>query len=205
MECSKIKNNILKNCDFPLITGTGNRAFVINKEDIESVIFNVLNKSIVEFIVLKPGAIAYVIEGINNSISPKATLIQNTFTKNYDHLISFIGFDISPETKDNIEKSKEGLFVVITENVFRGEDGSSAFEIYGLSSGLVYTLLEKDPNNADTSGGFAFTLASGKNKENFLPASVFIVSYEATLSFIESLLIPSLGGFSNGFSNGFNV
>jgi len=185
--CGKISANILADCDDPLQTGTVDRAIVINLDDIESVAFNT-NKMIVEDIVLKVGKTAFVIDGINNSIMPKATMIQQTFAKVYDHIVKMIGFDISPATKENLEFMKYGRFVVIAENVFRGTAGNSAFEVYGLNVGLEITILEKDPNNVDTQGGFDFTFATNKNKEPKMPLTFFDTDYTTTKALIDGLL-----------------
>lgn len=187
--CGKISSNILADCDDPLQTGTIDRAIVINLEDIESVAYNATNKMIVEDIVLKPGKVAYQIDGINNSIMPKATMIQQTFAKVYDHIVKMIGFDISPATKENLEFMKYGKFVTICENVFKGASGNSAFEIYGINVGLEITILEKDPNNLDTQGGFDFTFATNKNKEPKMPLTFFDTNYTTTKSLIDALLV----------------
>lgn len=186
--CGKISSDILASCENPLQTGTVDRAVVINKDDIESVVYNLTNKMIVEDIVLKAGKTAYQIDGINNSIMPKATLIQQTFAKVYDHVVKMIGFDISPTTKENLEFMKYGKFVVIAENVFQGTAGNSAFEIYGLNVGLEITILEKDPNNVDTQGGFDFTFATNKNKEPKMPLTFYDTDFATTKALVDGLL-----------------
>lgn len=199
--CNLISNSIAFDCENPNISGT-RRAWILNFNDIDSVSL-ASNKMIIENIILKAGKISYKIDGRQNSIAPKSTLINGTFTKNYDHSVGILSFDISPELKENLEGARRGLFVVIVENVFKGTSGNSAFEVYGIDAGLRFTILEKDPNSQDTQGGISFTLATDKNKEPFGARTFFDSDYQTTLALIESLSsLPS--DFNNDFNNDFN-
>lgn len=201
--CEKISSSIAFNCENISTTGT-RRAWIINFNDIDSVVYG-SNKMIIEDIILKARKISYKVSGNQNSIQPKVTLINGTFVKNYDHIVSMIGFDISPAGKENLQGAKNGLFVVIVENVFRGIGGNTAFEVYGIDSGLKFTLLDKDPNNADTQGGFQFTLANDKNKEPFGARTFFNTDYITTLDLIENLQFLNLlldNGNNLVFDNG---
>ena len=186
--CGKISGNILADCNVPMQSGTADRAIIINKDDIESVTVNATNDMVIEAITLKATKVAYQIDGINNSIRPSATLVQLTFKKMFDHMVQMIGFDISPLVKNSLTVGLEGRYVIITENLFRGTAGNSAFEIYGLTVGLELTVLTKDPNNQDTQGGFDFTFATNKNKEPRMPLTFFDTSYAATKVLVDGLL-----------------
>lgn len=185
--CGAISGNILFDCENPMQSGTRDRAWIINLADIDTITYNT-NKMIVEEITLKAGKTAFYIDGQNNSIMPKASLVKLTYHDVYDHVIKMLGFDISPSTKENLEGMKSGRFVIITENVFKGTGGNSAFEIYGLNVGLELTILEKDPNNQDTQGAFDFTFATNKNKEPKMPLTFFDTDYNTTKELIEGLL-----------------
>lgn len=187
--CGEISSNIAFDCDNPLQSGTRDRAWIINFEDIDTVTYNATNKNIVEDITLKAGKVAFYIDGKNNSIMPTTTMIQQRYANVFDHVVNMKGFDISPATKDNLNKAKDGRFVVVTENTFRGASGNAAFEIFGLKTGLEMTVLTRDPNNADTQGAFDFTFATNLNKEPELPNTFFITSYSATKTLIEGLLV----------------
>lgn len=203
--CKSISNNINFDCNFPMQSGTKDKGYIINFNDVLDVIYNASNKMIVEEIVLKPNAIIYYVDGRNNSIMPTFNLIKNAFTDVFDHIVNVKGFDISPEAKENLQGSVSGLFIFIAENNFKGSTGNSAFEVYGLNSGLEITLLTRDANNTDTQGAFDITFSTNKNKEPFIPKNIFIVSYEATKLYIETLLsVPVVGDFNNDFNNDFN-
>jgi hypothetical protein len=186
--CGKIAGNITINCDAPMQGGTRDRAWIINFDDVDDIVYNVTNKMIVEEILLKEAKTAYYIDGQQNSIAPNYALIKGALIDQWDHIIKMIGFDISPAVKENLTGMTTGKFLVITENVFRGATGNSAFEVYGISVGLEITILERNPLDADTQGGFNFTFATNKNKAPKMPHSVFDTSYAATKAMIEALV-----------------
>jgi hypothetical protein len=186
--CGEISANITKSCTNPLQGGTRDRAVVINFEDVASVVYNGTNTEVIEDIVLVSGAVAYQIDGKNNSIAPKASMVKVGFNKMFDHTVMMKGFDISPATKAQLNAMKDGKFIVITENYFRGTAGESAFEVYGLTTGLEMTVIERDPNNADTQGAFDFTFFTDVNKEPRLPSSLFVTSYALSKAVVDGLL-----------------
>jgi len=131
---------------------------------------------------------AYQIDGKNNSIAPKAMMVKVGFNNMFDHSVQMKGFDLSPEIKEQLNSMKDGRFVIITENYFKGVSGNSAFEIYGLTTGLEMSVLERDPNNADTQGAFDFTFFTDVNKEPRLPNSLFVTSYALSKAVVDGLL-----------------
>lgn len=186
--CGKIAGNITKSCTNPLQGGTKDRAIIINFDDISSIVYNGTNVATVEDIVLLTSKVAYQIDGKNNSIAPKAMMVKQGFNNMFDHQVQMKGFDISPDVKEQLNSAKDGRFVVIVENYFKGTAGNSAFEIYGLTSGLELTVLERDPNNADTQGAFDFTFSTVLNKEPKLPNNLFVTSYAASKAVVDGLL-----------------
>lgn len=186
--CGEINANIAFDCNNPLQNGTRDRAYIINYDDIDVAAFDATNKNIVTGITLKAGKYAYYVDGKNNSIAPTTALVRLAYSQVFDHMVNMKGFDISPVTKDMLDKAKDGRFVVITENNFKGATGDSAFEIYGLTTGLEMTVLTRDPLNADTQGAFDFTFGTDKNKEPNLPKTLYMTSYAATKAAIEALL-----------------
>lgn len=188
--CGEINANIAFDCDNPLQSGTRDRMWIINFEDIDhgAIVYNATNKNIVEDLPLLATKVAYYIDGKNNSIMPTATMVQQRYANMFDHVVNAKGFDISPAVKDMLDKAKDGRFVIITENTFKGASGNAAFEIFGLKSGLEMTGLTRDPNNADTQGAFDITFGTNLNKEPELPKTYFITDYSTTKAAIEALL-----------------
>ena len=185
--CGEISASILKSCTTPIQGGTRDRAVIMNFDDILSYSYAADGETITD-IVLASGAVAYQIDGKNNSIAPKASLIKVGFNKMFDHTVMAKGFDISPAIKSQLNSMKDGRFVIITENYFKGTSGNSAFEVYGATSGLELTVIERDPNNADTQGAFDFTFFTDVNKEPRLPNALFITSYAASKAIVDALL-----------------
>jgi hypothetical protein len=185
--CGKINQAILKDCEFPLQAGTRDKAKIINLADIQSIVYNNTNKAQVEDIVLVSGASAFVIDGINNSIRPQAMLVDGTYSKRFDHQVEILGFDISPEMKEHFNSGVEGRYVIITENYFQGNNGESAFEVYGLTTGLEFTVLNRNANDTETQGAFAITFLTKNNKEPKLPNAFFDTDYATTKAIFDAL------------------
>ena len=186
--CGKITANISKSCDTPLQMGTETRAVIINKDDISSISYNADGYT-VEDIVLASGTTGYTIDGKNNSIAPLTEMVDLEFDNVFDHTVTFKGFDISPDIKKQLNAGKEGRYVVIVENVFRGTDGESAFEVYGLTTGLEFSELSRNPNDETTQGAFDFVLTTKTNKEPRLPNPLYVTSYSASKAVVDALLV----------------
>jgi hypothetical protein len=185
--CGKINASIAKSCVTPLQGGTEDRAWIINKADIASVSYEA-GGEIVEDIVLNSGASAFYIDGKNNSIEPNSAMVDVGYFNMFDHTVTFKGFDISPNIKSQLNSAKDGKYVVIVENYFKGTAGNSAFEVYGLSTGLEFSEITRNANDEATQGAFHFVLTTKVNKESKLPNPLFVTSYAATKAVLEGLL-----------------
>lgn len=186
--CGQITQPQLIDCDNPVQGGTREKAYIVNYTDWESVVFGADDYT-VEAIVLAVTKKAFVIEGKNNSIAPKATMVEQGFNNMFDHEIIMKGFDIKPAVKNELNSMKDGRFVIIIENYFRGVNGEVAFEIYGRTTGLEMTALERDPNNADTQGAFDYTFFTKLNKEPKLPNPLFLTNYATTKAIVDALIV----------------
>ena len=187
--CGEIATNMTIDCNSPLQSGTRERAWIMNFDDVaNAVITYAADGYTIEDIVLPSGKSAYYIDGKNNSIRPNQAQVQQTYANMYDHSVAFLCFDISPAMKAELNAQKDGRFVVITENYYRGTAGNSAFEVYGLTSGLVRTALTRDPNSEENGGAYDFTLMTDKSKEPKLPNPLFVTSYAASKAVVEGLL-----------------
>lgn len=185
--CGKITKDIAKSCEFPLQSGTRDKAKVINFADIVGVEYDATNKAQVVGITLATGAVAFTVDGSKNSIRPMSKLVDGTYTKRFDHQVEMLGFDISPEMKEHFNAGVEGRYVVVTENYFQGEDGQSAFEIYGLTTGLEFTVLDREANNSENQGAYQITFLTKDNKEPRLPNALFDTNYATTKAIFDAL------------------
>lgn len=201
INCGNILGNIEFNCENQITTGTV-IVYISNYNDVSGVVKN--EERLITS--MSFASCLYKIEGRQNSVAPNYSLIKGSFTELYDHVVKCLGFDISPETKLNLEGAKSGRFVVIVENVYKGYGGKNAFEVYGLNAGLEMTILTRDSNNNDTQGAFDLTFATNKNKEPFMPLYFQTDgSYQSTKLFLENALICGQPkDFNNDFNNDFN-
>lgn len=186
--CGELAGNILINCDAPIQAGTRERLIILNHRDVIAPVYAADNFTIVDLI-LASGAIGYVIDGKNNSIEPDTAMVMVGFNKMFDHMVRAKGFDISPETKVKLNNAKDGKFIAVTENFYRGTGGNSAFEVYGLSSGLEVTELTRTPNSQDTQGAFDFLFSTPVNKEPKLPNTLFDTDYATSLAVVDAFLV----------------
>lgn len=185
--CGKINASITKSCTIPLQGGTEDRAWIINKDDVASVSFDA-GGEIVENITLNSGANAFFVDGKNNSIEPNAAMVTVGFFNMFDHTVAMKGFDISPEIKAQLNSAVDGKYIVIVENYFKGTAGNSAFEIYGLNTGLEFSEITRNANDEATQGAFHFVLTTKVNKEAKLPNPLYVTSYAATKAIVDGLV-----------------
>lgn len=191
-ECAKIDADITIDCDNPLQAGTKDRLILINFDDWQdaTVTRNNSNNQIYQAIDLPSGTRAYLVEGINDSTLPKHSYVQGAFLGSFMHEVNYKVFSLGADIKELLEKKTKGRFVAIVENKFKGNNGECAFEVYGADSGLIVTLLERDPGNADTQGAYDLTLASSeKSREAHLPATIFSTNYATTKAIVDALLV----------------
>src|SRR5690606_16402603 len=171
----------------PLQSGTRDRAIVINFEDVIGRTY-AIDGTTLEDLLLASGTVGYVIDGQKNSIVPAVNMVAGTFTNKFDHEVSMKGFDISPATKVNINSMKDSRVIVITENYYQGAGGNAAFEVYGLTVGLVVTELSREPNSEETDGAFHFKFMTDTNKEPKVAATFFDTDYVTTKAIVDALL-----------------
>lgn len=194
--CTGITASILINCNQPLVVGTKDILYLINKDDIDSISFESELTSgtnrLVTYLNLIDDKFIYKIEGRNNSNEPSATLRKGRYFDTFEHKISFKVFDNSPETKSQIETMiQKGNLVAIIENNYRGASDKSAFEIYGFNAGLEITECSRVINDNDTQGAYSLVLKTPEQQgEPHLPYSYLAGDYIATKSTLNSLVSP---------------
>jgi len=186
MACGKLTLDQLIDCDFPVQSGTADSCKILSITDIATSDFNATTKAYDAFTNTTPGS-AVTVQGINNSIKPKYSRVQVGVFSRYDHEVSMTGFDISPAAKHDLENGIDGRYVVVVENTFRGEDGRSAFEIYGLGTGLKLVDLMRDVTDTETQGAFSFRFFTEINKEAKMPASLWDTDYATTKAIYTAL------------------
>jgi len=190
--CGEISANILISCLFPIQAGTEDTLILLNRTDIVSTTRNGSNLQIVENIILASGASGYAYQGMNNSHKPKFNVVKVGPFKRWSHQIDFMAFGVLADSKEQMQKLKDGDIVAIVYNKFKGISGNGAFEIYGLDAGLKIETIERDVTNQETQGAFAISLMSDADTglEPFPPKTLFITNYATTLAVVDGLYTP---------------
>jgi len=194
--CTGITASILINCDEPLVVGTKDVLYLVNRDEIDSLTFESLsltgsNKLAISLNMLT-GKYIYKIEGRNNSNEPSSILRKGRYFDTYEHKVAFKVFDNSPETKSQLESMvQKGNLVAIIENNYRGGGDTSAFEIYGFNAGLEITECSRVINDNDTQGAYSLVLKTPDQQgEPHLPYSMLAGDYTATKVMLNGLLVP---------------
>lgn len=194
--CTGITASILINCDQPLVVGTKDILYLINRDDIDNFIFDSTLYSGSNRLVISLNLISsryiYKIEGRNNSNEPSSVLRKGRYFDTYEHKISFKVFGNGPEIKSQLESMiQAGNMVAIIENNYRGPADASAFEIYGYNAGLEIVECSRVINDNDTQGAYSIVLKTPEQQgEPHLPYSLLVGDYAATKEMLNNLLAP---------------
>lgn len=187
--CGEITKGVEPDCDFPLVGGADDALILFNEADLESVVRNIVNKQIIEGFTLASGKKAFCFQGKNNSVEPRAALVEQRYSEVYDHEVIFKGFNIGPDEKDQYERLAKGRVLAIVLNNFRGEDGIAAFELYGIAVGLKARELERIGADTETQGAYNIVLRTPDEvKEPNLPNTIFLNDFATTKALVDALL-----------------
>ena len=157
MSCKGIFQGADFDCDNPLIAGVDEQLVLFNLLDIESIVFDVDEPSVITDIILKNGASAFTFDGTRQSLVPEEHFIPGRFSVGYDHQVAFQVFDISQKSKNNLE----AMFIRKTVGVVHDKEGS--FEVYGIVQGLEGLTKDRLPGDQDTGGSFSIVLKTSDN------------------------------------------
>jgi hypothetical protein len=190
--CDGIDGGADYDCENPLVPGVNQRLILGNSDDVESVVYDLVNTTIIDDIILKAGKIAYVFQGVRQSLNPSYELVPGTISVGYNHLVNFLAFQISQVVKDNLERLALGKVFAVIENKNDVGNGNTIFEVYGLKVGLEAVVISRVPADQETNGAFTINLSTPENegKEPKMPQTWFDTDYPTTLAKVEALLVP---------------
>jgi hypothetical protein len=81
------------------------------------------------------------------------------------------------------------LVVAIVQNNRKGLDGNSAFEIYGLETGLRLQELERILADAETQGAYNLLIRNDEiSRPSSLPHTLWDTDYATTLALVNGLV-----------------
>ena len=193
MACTEeITADILLDCDNLPISGLEVNALIFNKNDIDTsaTTFDVSNKILMTNFQLLSGKQGFKIEGIKQSNTKNYSLVvkENLFDK---WLHQFNGVIMNPTAANKLQLSnlsKDGRYVVIIEQLWKGANNESAFEVLGYNVGLKLT--ESVNNSVENENGITLVLASESNyEETEVPYTLLETDYTTTKT-----------AFDNGFA-----
>ena len=138
---------------------------------------------------LASGKVGYVFQGKNFSNSGDFSLERKDFGTAYPHKVKFHIFDNSPATKKQLDLLKDGLYVAIVENNYRGTGGNAAFELYGIEVGLNLNVHTRDTADDAKDAAHVLELGSGKYKEPHAVATLYSTSYAVTKAIVDGLIV----------------
>lgn len=180
MACGAITSGITLNCADPLEAGVKATFYIANKDDIATVSYDPSNAMLVDGITMKATKTFFTIEGQLQSTEPLTAMVKGKYVNNFEHTVSFLIFKIDPATKEEILNMKDGNFVCIIENNYRGTNGNSKYEVYGIGAGLKADVLERNPADAETLGAFKVTLKTQEYAREAKPPVTFFDTDETT-------------------------
>lgn len=188
--CGKIAQDQLYDCNNPIFGGAESTIYIFNREDVDVITRDVTNPLLITALTLKAGARGYRYEGMNKSTAPQVDLVKGDYSTRFNHIVNFLVFKNTAETKQEIAKMAVGSFFVIIENKMKS--GDSVFEIYGLDQGLELAAQTiRNINDAASGGAWTLQLASvADTEEPRPPASFFVTDLAATRAAITALTTP---------------
>ncbi len=193
--CAGISLNADYDCENPIQAGVDQRLILMNLEDIDfaNTIFDPTAPYIITTLALLPGKSAFSYEGIRRSLNPQYNVVQQAVSIGYSHQVDFSIFDISPESKENIEAMAVTPTVAIVQNVNDVGNKNNFFEVYGLSRGLQMSTGVRIPADSETAGAFTIQLITEADgaKESKMPATYFDTDFSTTLDKINQIVSGS--------------
>ena len=187
--CGELSKGFFPNCDFPLIAGVNDRLILMNKDDIDTISYDVTNRQVITDIILKTGKSAYVFQGQNRSNEPATRLVKGRYSSSWDHECIFKIFGDGIEVKTIVNSFPEANIVVVVENNYRGAIGDAAFTVYGIGGGLETQEAEQVKADADTDGAYHLVLRSSEfGREPLVPNAWFDTDYGTTKLLVDALV-----------------
>lgn len=188
---TKVTKALTVDCANPPAGGTEVVAYIANRDDIDSITYNVTNPTLIEAFVMKTDKLFYKYTGFKNAWDPQMDLNVGKYGNNYIHQIDgVLGID-SPGDREELENLFQSNVVMVIENKKKGTLGKEAFECYGTTVGLEASSATRKQSDAETSGAFKFQLKTTPEQfEPHMPNKVWKTSLTGTRADMEALCTP---------------
>lgn len=200
----------MANCDTLLASSIGTAcpngrgyesdAVIINYEDIDwsRTMLDGDNSNLLKALVLKTGKRGYPVKqrGANPFTGSQTEMAESDFVHGFNHTVSMVEVDYSPEAVGVINALANGKFVMVLHSAaakvksdvgqeVQTEDPSGEYPVFGLYQGLRASEITRDAYSDDSAGGWVINLV-----ENNSPVSGLFLwagTANATASMYESL------------------
>ncbi|WP_417351277.1 hypothetical protein [Flavobacterium alkalisoli] len=193
---SNLTANITFDCANAPIAGIEQNVILINKEDIDytNVTLDTTNPTLVSNLQLKPGTTGYLLTGVKQSNGKAWELVKKESAPDkFKH--TFSGVIFNPGAANKLQASKLAMgakYVVVIEQVWKGEGSADAFEVLGLKSGLELSTMTN--NSKENDNMIMFELASVDGYEEVtMPQTLLDGDYAATKTAFTNLFAQAAG------------
>jgi hypothetical protein len=186
----KIVANFVLDCDYLPTAGLTTNAVIINFDDIDrtATTFSNTNRVLMTNLALKPGKTGYLFTGVKQSNGKNYELVpKENLPDKFLHRFSGTIFNPSVENKLQAENlALGGKYVVVVEQLWKGENNKDAFEVLGYGSGLILTELTN--SSAENDNTIVLALANQENyEESGVPKNLLDTDYATTKTAYDNL------------------
>lgn len=192
--CTGIFQGAIYDCTDPLIIGLKQDLYLANYEDVASVTYSAVSgeENIVTGITMKSTKAFFKVEGVNSSLSCNQEMIRTNTAVGWRHFIDFSIFDVTSQSRLNINAMSRVRLVAITLQPNDTSLGNGPIEFHGWDAGLELTTGTRNNSDAETGGAYRLQLATPDNlRENRLPEVFWSTDYATTETAVEALLTPA--------------
>ena len=192
--CSGIFQGSIYDCTDPLIIGLKQNLYLANYDDVESVTYSAVSgeENVITDITMKTGKAFFKVEGVNASLSTNQEQVRTATATGWRHYIDFSIFDVSSQSRLNINAMSRVKLVAITLQPNDTSLGNGPIEVHGWDAGLELITATRNASDAETGGAYRLQLATPENgRENRLPEVFWSTNYTTTETAVEDLLTPA--------------
>ena len=185
----KLTADISNSCD--IIGGLREIGYIANKSDITG--YTEVGNTI-SAITLDGDALMYKIYTPTKTpfTGSNTALEESDVVNRFTNTVSFVILENDDTTAGIVNKLANGRFVVVLHNEYEGENGASAYSVYGIERGLRASELTRDPYDDASAGGWSVTMTEtgAAKSEHFF----YDTDLETTTATLEGYCIPSGSG-----------
>ena len=146
-------------CANPNAKGVEATGKILNRADIDAITYDADKPNVIDQMALVTQKKAYLITQPNKSPfnGTKVEMAEGTYQNTFTKTLSFVIINHGNNVAKQIAEIANGEFVVVLKNK-KVEDGSPAYELFGVDDGLVATTVVRELYNEDVLAGWAVTM-----------------------------------------------